>query len=215
LLPCGSAGLANALSGVWVPDKEVLHIKKTVTPLPKLILSGSATQLTSLQVHKLQYDDDIEHTYFINLTVKDILDDAHDGVISRILCNLVKTNVVTVHTGEIAKELDDENSMARERLIDEGVSKEEFADKITNYLAKLAQEVQRQREFVLITIGGETSYKCIKALNVEHLQVIDAILPSIPLCMDSNAHLVVTKSGNLGASTTLIDIIKYFKRHEI
>jgi uncharacterized protein YgbK (DUF1537 family) len=78
----------------------------------------------------------------------------------------------------------------------------------------LLQKVREQREFVLITVGGETSYKCAKALGAEHLQVIDAVLPSIPLCMDSNAQLIVTKSGNLGNSATLVDIVKYFQHHE-
>lgn len=214
LLPCGSAGLAQALSSAWISNEKILRIKKTLPHLPKLVLSGSATQLSTLQIRKLQYDDDIEHMYFINLRVADILEGINENIVNRVMTNLVKDNVVTVHVGELSNELEDEVSQARERLIDEGISKEMLARKITDYLAALAEKIKKHKDFVLITIGGETSYKCAKAVGAEHLQVIDTILPSIPLCMDSNAQLIVTKSGNLGTSTTLVEIIKFFERAE-
>ena len=65
-----------------------------------------------------------------------------------------------------------------------------------------------------ITVGGETSYKCCKAINSSNMQIVDAICPAIPLCLDSKAQWIVTKSGNLGNTNTLIDIIKYFGHHE-
>ena len=102
----------------------------------------------------------------------------------------------------------------RETLIDEGITKEALASMITDYLADLAQKVKKMSECVLITIGGETSYKCTKALNCGYLQVVDSILPAISLCMDSNAGFVVTKSGNMGSITALVDIVNYFKNHE-
>ena len=69
-------------------------------------------------------------------------------------------------------------------------------------------------QFVLITIGGETSYKCTKAIKCEFLQIVDSVLPSIPLCMDSKARFILTKSGNMGNASAIIDIINYFKHHE-
>jgi len=214
ILPCGSAGLAQALGEIWVPGDKLHHIKKTLPLLPKLVLCGSATQLGALQIRKLQYDDDIENAYFINLRLSDILDGVNDAVVSRVTSNLVKDNIVTVHVGELTNELEDNESQAREKLIDEGISRDDFATKITDYLALLLQRIREEREFVLITIGGETSYKCAEALDAQHLQVVEAILPAIPLCIDSHAQFIVTKSGNLGNSTTLIEIIKYFERHE-
>ena len=70
------------------------------------------------------------------------------------------------------------------------------------------------RDAILIAVGGETSFKCCKAINSNNLQIVDAICPAIPLCLDSKAQWIVTKSGNLGNSNTLIDIIKYFGQHE-
>lgn len=211
ILPAGSAGLAHALGGVWLGEIKQ-PVQKKVPLLPKLILSGSATSLTALQIKKLQTDADIENTYFIPLHLEDILKDPDETMVERIASNLAKENIVAVHVSELEDELTEDS--AASRLIDEGITKEGLATKITDFLAKLAYEIKKRAEFILITIGGETSYRCSKAINCEYLQVVDAILPSIPLCMDSNAQLVVTKSGNLGSSSTLIDIVKYFEHHE-
>lgn len=211
ILPAGSAGLAHALGGVWLGEIKQ-PVQKKVPLLPKLVLSGSATSTTALQIKKLQADTDIENTYFIPLRLDDVLKDPDETTIERIVSNLTKENIVTVHVSELEEELVQDE--AKNRLIDEGISKEELATKITDFLAKLAYEVKKRAEFILITIGGETSYRCSKAINCEYLQVVDAILPSIPLCMDSNAQLVVTKSGNFGTSSTLIEIVKYFEHHE-
>ena len=51
-------------------------------------------------------------------------------------------------------------------------------------------------------------------MQCKYLQMADAILPAVSLCIDSNARFIVTKSGNMGSATALVDIINYFKYHE-
>lgn len=211
ILPAGSAGLAHALGAVWLTEIKP-PVQKQVPFLPKLILSGSATSLTALQVKKLEMDTDIKNTYFVSLRLDDVLKEPDSALVDRIVANLVKDNIVAVHVCDLTEELSNEE--AQSKLIDEGITKEDLATRITDYLAKLASSIKQKSQFILITIGGETSYRCSKAINCEYLQVVDSILPSIPLCMDSNAQLIVTKSGNLGTSSTLIDIVKYFEHHE-
>lgn len=212
LLPVGSAGLANALSTVWLPEDDKEHLKKQIPILPKLILSGSKTSITSSQINNLALDDDIDNTYFIDLRLEDILSFDIEGMSKRIVQNLDKNNVVVVHVSKIDKELNEASKA--EMLIDEGITRETLALKITDYLALIAEETNKQAEYILITIGGETSYKCTKAINCGYLQVVDGILPAISLCMDSNAKFVVTKSGNMGTTSALVDIVNYFKHHE-
>lgn len=210
ILPAGSAGLAHALGSVWLGEIKS-PVQKQIPNLPKLILSGSATSLTALQMQKLEMDTDIKNTYFVPLHLDDVLKAPDEALIERIVSNLVKDNIVAVHVCNLEEELSNESE--KNRLIDEGITKEDLATRLTDYLAKLANAVKQRAQFILITIGGETSYRCSKAINCEYLQVVDSILPSIPLCMDSNAQLIVTKSGNLGTSSTLIDIVKYFEHH--
>ncbi len=210
ILPCGSAGCAQVLGNIWLPEKETMHEEKTIPSLPKLIVSGSATQVTAGQIQKLQDDDDIDNTYSIDLKMEDILEGVTDDIVKRVSENLVKDNVVIVHTSNLTVD----SKIISQILFENEISKNQFISKIGDYLAALTKRVLFNRDAILITIGGETSFKCCKAINSNNLQIIDAICPAIPLCLDSKAQWIVTKSGNLGNSNTLIDIIKYFEHHE-
>lgn len=212
ILPVGSAGLANALGDVWLPLNNSEPVQKIIPKLPKLILSGSKNSMTTAQINKLLLDDDINNVYSIDLKLQDILSNDSDAMADRIIHNFGKDNIVIAHVSKIQDETQEEKG--KERLIDEGITKEMLASMITDYLANIAQKVKKMSECILITIGGETSYKCTNAVNCEYLQVVDSILPAISLCMDSNAGFVVTKSGNMGSITALVDIVNYFKNHE-
>ena len=85
---------------------------------------------------------------------------------------------------------------------------------ITDFLAELTQKVIEKIEVILITLGGETSYKCCKAINSNELRLVDEVAPAISICADINQKWVITKSGNLGNTNTLIEILNYLKRHE-
>lgn len=213
ILPCGSAGLAQALAPLWLGDLKVNKATKTVPKLPKLILSGSATTLSALQLQKLENEDDfLNKTYFVSLTLNDIMGGVEESVIKRVKENLNDDNIVAVHVCDILEETKKEE--AKNLLIDQGITKEALSDKITGYLAELANVIKKDREFILIAIGGETSRACCDAIGAKYLQVVDGILPAIPLCIDSTAQLVVTKSGNLGTTTTLVEIVRYLEHHE-
>ncbi len=210
VLPCGSAGCAQVLGNIWLPETENHMTEKTIPSLPKLLVSGSATQCTASQIQKLQDDDDIENTYFIALKMEDILEGVTEDIVKRVSENLVKDNVVVVHTSGLTVD----SKIISDILFDNELSKNQFISKIGDYLAALTKRVLFNRDAILISVGGETSFKCCKAINSNSLQIIDAICPAIPLCLDTKAQWIVTKSGNLGNSNTLIDIIKYFEHHE-
>ena len=93
-----------------------------------------------------------------------------------------------------------------------GIAKDEFPTKITDFLSDLVYEINHKIKFILITIGGETSFKCASKIDSVCLEILDAILPAIPLCIDSNGKVIVTKSGNFGAPSTLCEIIDYFDK---
>ena len=133
-----------------------------------------------------------------------------DEIVERVSQNLIKDNVVVIHTSELTVD----SKIISEILFENEMSKNQFISKIGDYLAAVTKKVLFNRDAILVTIGGETSFKCCKAINSSSLQIIDAICPAIPLCLDTKAQWIVTKSGNLGNSNTVIDIIKYFEHHE-
>ncbi len=212
ILPVGSAGLAHVLGNVWLPEEKREAVNKQFPILPKLVLSGSKTTITATQINKLSMDDDIENTYFIDIHLDDILNPDINQMAERVVHNFGKENVVIVHVSKLDEEIMMDEG--KEKLIDNGITKEKLAVIITDYLSDLSEKISELSSFILITIGGETSYKCLRKIDCKYLQMTDTILPAVSLCIDSNARFIVTKSGNMGSATALIDIINYFKYHE-
>ena len=133
-----------------------------------------------------------------------------DDIIDRIVSNLIRGVTVCVHTSDLIANFDgfSEDSYNAE------LTKDKFAGMITDFLAVLTKEVLSKCSVILITLGGETSYKCCKSINSNELELKDEVSPAISLCIDSNKQWIVTKSGNLGSTRTLIDILNYFKIHD-
>lgn len=210
VLPVGTAAFAQVLSDFWYSDLELQHINKTIPELPKLIISGSATNITAKQIEKLEQSDEYENTLFVNLDLKTVLGGVQEELVNRICLNLGLNNIVIVHTSDLLKDFDgfSEDSLNAE------LTKSGLANRITDFLAELSKRVMADKDAILITLGGETSYKCCRALGASQLQLVDEVAPAIALCLDHEAHWIVTKSGNLGSINTLIDILNYFEKHE-
>lgn len=210
ILPTGSSACAQVLGNIWLPEMKNQYISKTIPELPKLIVSGSATQLTETQIKKLSDSDDFDNTYFINLDLKTILDGLNDELVERVINNLGQSNIVVVNTSYLIKDFDGFS----DDCLNAGLTKAKLASQITDFLAELTKIVVSRRDVILITLGGETSYKCCHAIDSLQLQLVDEVAPSIALSIDHKAQWIVAKSGNLGTSNTLIDILKYFEKHE-
>ena len=208
IIPSGSAGAAQALSRIWNPEPETKKEEPVIPNLPKLIVSGSATDLTASQIKRLKEYDDIENAYFIAIKPENIFSDDFEEIAQRIINNLVKNNTVVIHSSALMENTEEINSL----LIEHELTKDIFISKICDYLAAVTKTVIYQKEAILITVGGETSYKCCRAIGSKNLQTIDTVAPAIPLGVDHKGQYIVTKSGNLGTQNTLIDIIKYFEQ---
>lgn len=210
LLPTGTAAGAQVFGKFWLADieseKRILKLPK----LPKFIVSGTATQITAEQIQKLEQSDDYENVNFIPLEVRDILCGIDDELVSRVVTNLKSGVTVCVHTSHLITNFDgfSDDSQTAE------LTKEKFASMITDYLAELTKQVLAETEVLLITLGGETSYKCCHKIDSKILRLVDEVAPAISICSDSNGQWIVTKSGNLGKSKTLIEILDYFNFHE-
>lgn len=210
LLPTGTAAGAQVLSKYWLAGVEKESMEVHTGQLPKLIVSGTATQITATQIKKLEQADDYEHVNFIALDVKDILSGVSKELVERIITNLNSGVIVCVHTSNLMANFDGFSDSS----FDAELTKEKLAGMITDYLAELTKQVYEKIEFILVSLGGETSYKCCKAINSNELRLVDEAAPAISLCLDINHKWIITKSGNLGNSNTLIEILNYLEHHE-
>ncbi len=209
ILPTGTAAFAKILANVWLGSAKIHEEQLKIPVLPKLVLSGSANPITAKQIERLEQSDDIQNVYVISLKAADIINNKQSVIAEKVLENLGKDNIIVVHTSnimsdyeEIAGNIQDEDST---RV---------FYQRITDFLGYIAQEISHSRDIVLITMGGETSYKCCKNINSTELEIIDEVVPAIALARNSQKKWVVTKSGNLGNANTLVDILSYLKAHE-
>jgi len=194
LLPCGSAGLAQVLTNCWLPDTKYQHITKVIPDLPVFIVSGSKTPLSKTQIKKLAEFDEFD-SYTVELTSKDIVKEPGDDLINRIKEHLETEQVVAVHFPG------DENEP------------EHVSELLMNFLASLCKKIVKKENLIFVSVGGETSYRCCNAIGSTHLQLIDEVEPTIPVCLDHEAQWIVTKSGNFGTPNTLVNIVKYFRQH--
>ena len=203
ILPTGTAAGAQVLSKYWLAGIEKVGANISVGNLPKLIVSGTATQITANQIKKLEQSDDYDNINFIALESAEVLEGVNESLVDRILTNLKSGVTVCVHTSDLIANFDgfSEDSFNAE------LTKEKFASMITDFLADLTQKVSEKIEMILITLGGETSYKCCKSIDSNELQLVDEVAPAISICSDINRKWVITKSGNLGNSNTLIEIL--------
>ena len=210
LLPTGTAAGAQVLAKYWLAGIEKESSGLNTGRMPKFIVSGTATQITANQIKKLEQSDDYENINFIALNSSEILSKVSESLITRIVDNLSSGVTVCIHTSDLIANFDgfSDDSFNAE------LTKEKFASMITDFLADLTQKVLSKIEVILITLGGETSYKCCKAIDSNELQLTDEVAPAISICSDINRKWIITKSGNLGNSNTLIEILNYLAHHE-
>ena len=215
ILPVGNAAAAKVLSNEWFPKEADFSedVKIQIPKLPKFIVSGSATQITANQIETLENNCIYcEKTKIIELGVDDIINGVSEELVNKIVSNLEEIGTVLVHTSNLFKNF---NGFDNDK-INEDLTKSEFVSLITGYLANLTSSVLSKIKVILITLGGETSYKCCDILGVNQLKLIDEVLPAIALSQCKNSEqLIVTKSGNLGKATTIMDILRYLEAHEV
>lgn len=214
LLPAGTAAGAQVLAKYWLAGIEKEDVNISTGKLPKLIISGTANQITASQIQKLEQSDDYNNVNFIPLDTKTILNGVQEGIseelINRIITNLTSNVIVCVHTSNLIANFDgfSDDSFNAE------LTKEKLSGMITDFLADLTKKITERIEVILITLGGETSYKCCKAMESNELKLIDEVAPAISISYDINRKWIITKSGNLGNTNTLIEILNYLAHHE-
>lgn len=209
ILPVGTAATANLLAKHWLPESEEECEPVELPNLPRLIISGSATQINANQIEQLEksYDYDIVS---IALSAETILGGVEEDYVNDIVSKLGNDNIVLIHSSKL---LDNFDGFSDDSLKDE-LTRAKFAGRITDYLAELTKQIIERKKVVLVTLGGETSYKCCDAISAKELTMLDEVAPAIALCIDNKGQYIITKSGNLGQPRTLIDILNYIDKHE-
>ncbi len=212
ILPAGTADTGKILAKIWLPEKKhVEEPEEIILPaIPRLIISGSATQINATQIEQLEKSYEYDNIDFIPLDAKIILNEISTDFVNDIISKLVNGNTVVIHSSKLVDNFD---GFSDDSLKEE-LTKSKFAAKITDFLADLTKQITDNINVILVTLGGETSYKCCNKIESKELTMKDEVTQAIALCIDIKGQWIITKSGNLGNPNTLIDILKYIDKHE-
>lgn len=212
ILPAGTAATGSILAKLWLPEDDITEkYEQIIMPqMPNLIISGSATQINSNQIEQLDKTYDFDNIHTLPLTVEMVLNGINDDFVNDIVSQLSSGDTVVIHSSKLLENFDgfSDDSLRGE------LSRANLASKITDYLAELTKAITDKIKVLLITLGGETSYKCCNAISAKELIMKDEVAPAIALCVDYKNQWIITKSGNLGNPKTLIEILKYIEKHE-
>lgn len=211
ILPIGTTATAKILADKILEEEKHKEEEKPIKipNLKKLIVSGSPTHLCRTQIEKLTASEEIENKFAISIDMKTLMEGINDDIVNKILTALDNNDIVTIHASSLIQEFDGFSDDS----LDNELTKPKLISKTANFLAELTAKVVEQKDVILITLGSQTSIKCCKAINSLQLQIIDEVAPQIALSLDYKSQWIASKSGYVGNSSTLIEILKYFKNH--
>lgn len=210
ILPCGSAGLAKALTKAWLPDGKYQHIVKTVPDTASLMVVGSVTPITRSQIKLLSDYTEKYNLEFIYLTPEHLVNGITQDVVNKAISSLNEGKNLVVYSSPLDTSMQDTLDFASAN----DISQSKLVNMILDRLAEFTKTLISNRVLKLVLVGGETAQRCCKAINSFHLQLIDEVDYAIPLCLDQNAQFIITKSGNLGSPKTLVNILDYIESLE-
>ena len=203
VLPCGSAGLAEHVSGLLVSRSRLL------------VVSGSLTSATLDQIAVVGKELDAR---LLEPDLSEVLTD--DGNLVVVVGDLVKKAEEAYAEGRdvvITLARSEDSILELQRLGKElGMSNEQVEEKLAFILSESFKKIVAAHRFAgLILIGGDTSIRMMDALSAEGIRLDGEVLPGIPvgriLGGKHEGIRVITKAGGFGDTDTLVKIMEYMK----
>lgn len=200
-LPCGSAGLAEA-----IPEAYGL-----IRRLGVLVVSGSTNPVSMSQIRFAERTLEVK---VLKLDLDAVVDDPMVEVerVSRESRSfLVEGKSVIVSSAVTQSDVIAEASLSSGKL-----DINELRDRISSVLGAVAIRVLEHSPVSgLVLSGGEVAVKALEALGASRLRVEEEVLPGVPSLrvMDGKFRglRVVTKAGGFGEESSLVKIIKYLR----
>lgn len=223
VIPCGSAGLAQALSGLWGAEeaagsegpRQEAQVDLSGMPAPVLIVSGSTTDTTRQQIIRL-----IENYSFYGagsrLEIFDLSPDVILGIapvgtlVEQIVEALGENNTVVLTTS--LKE--ETHARTLQLAAEHDITEAQASQRAQELLGRITREITERKPAKLILTGGETTCEVCKQLGSQQLEIVAEADVSIPLTHDGKGRWIVTKSGGFGSPMALANVVKFIKQRE-
>ncbi|WP_319476114.1 four-carbon acid sugar kinase family protein [Marispirochaeta aestuarii] len=206
VLFAGASGLAEALTAAGEgssPEFPIIDAGKL------LFVAGSVTETTRTQVAELEKSIDpvplcVAMQTLLNDEEKELSRLLHEDSQSR------RDVPVLIKTFDGDCEYKNDIAYAAEL----GISEKELGERVSSFLGRLVARIftQRQIEAVFIT-GGNTAAGVSKSLEVKGVELLDEILPGIPIgrfetpYADKPVYLI-SKAGGFGRKNAMTQVCK-------
>jgi uncharacterized protein YgbK (DUF1537 family) len=203
VLLCGSAGLAQALSTLWACAEEPLAQKSTLPQLPKrplVLVSGSNTPLNRLQLQQLLQA--LPETRVLEVSPAQLL--GQEPLPAMLQALEACSAPLTILSTSLAKQQVENTRALGETL---GLEADAVNEQVQQVLTQLVQQANAC-DAHWIFCGGETAATSLKALGLTQLSLQAELEANVPLLRSHSGQWLVTKSGHLGQSDTLLRCVR-------
>lgn len=219
VLPCGSAGLAKAMTKklqqrrerlqTEMLEEDMLENKINIPNRPVLMMIGSMSSVSRIQIetllaHSKDYGlkGGIHH---LQLTHSQIFKETpiFPLIEQAIMLLNAGQNVLltTSYPAQVAEE-------CLEYAASKGLSALDMTQKVNRLFSEMALQMTTDCHPHLVLSGGETANAVCKAIGSQYLKLMGEVETSITLCHDQHKRYIVTKSGGFGERTTLLNVLK-------
>ncbi|WP_319415520.1 four-carbon acid sugar kinase family protein [Marispirochaeta aestuarii] len=206
VLLVGSSGLAESLTdtGSSIPVRTPI-----LSPGNILYVVGSLTETT-----RAQMDDLLESIPFASLciSIQNMLKN-EEGELFRLLkedAGSQQDLPVLIRTFDVDGEYKKDIAFA----MDLGITEKELGERVSQFLGKLVARIFSQRRIDAVFIaGGNTAAGVSKSLEVKGVELLDEILPGIPIgkfetpYADKPVYLI-SKAGGFGRKNAMTQVCK-------
>lgn len=227
VLPCGSAGLANALAKNWLKGLEAEEDPAPLEQLtelcdqPVLIVNGSNSNLSRSQTRYLIEN----HQFYCEKSKLQVFDLNPEKLLGLVPIDADIESIVSAlkekHNVVVTSALKEDNYAKTINLAKEhNLSSEAASRKVEKLLSQLTEAVSKQVSVPLVLTGGETAAAICQSLGLQSLKILACAETSVPLMeplpkhFSDNIQTVVTKSGSFGNEATLVNTMQYLLQME-
>jgi len=208
VLYAGSAGLANYFPKSYNKNRSFkLNMEKNKGPV--LIVGGSRNSITKSQINHLKGEIDF---FDLNIDIEEIWSNR-----KTILEHFLTESITVIKNGQhLVIRTDpfynDKENINKKLMQKHNLSFRELELIIRKFLGELTAEIVRNSPARnIILTGGDIALGVCSALGIQNLNIVDELLPGIPLSTANlkNINLkIVTKAGGFGEKDTLFKLIK-------
>lgn len=211
LVPCGSAGLAAALSRELEPLAERSCARTEFLPQADrvFVVAGSQSPVTAKQISALTKACSVEPTVVSAVHLWGDEWDTHARDAAQDTCAKLRSRRLAVLVLAGGSEL-----LAR---LEDPQKVEQTTERLAFRLGVVAAEVVREAgKCGLVLTGGATAKAVLNGLGVEALRIVAQVEPGVPVscsvggAVDGSA--VVTKAGAFGDENTLVRAVSLLRR---